>query len=107
MQDGNSINQASASLEELQALKTLKHDPRFNAAGALKKAGEAITAPAYTQESSAALVIGSTLSGLARSEALREKGESLPQNLLKARLAADASSLTEETGKGAVLREIT
>lgn len=96
----------SATLEGMRAQRLLKKDPRYYAASEISRAAEEIRAPAYMPERSAAKVIGGTLAGVARAEALRKTSESLPQNQLKARLDAEADILTEETGRGALFKEI-
>ena len=92
-----------ATLKEMQAQRVLRKDPRFRAANDLAKASEEISAPAFTQERSFGKIIGSTLSLMAKGEALRQKGETLPQNELKDRFDTASSALPEDYGKGGVI----
>lgn len=97
---GASGDMPRSAAGDAEVRKSLCRDPRFRTAAELARAAGEITAPAYTQEKSAARVIGSTLTGIAATDAWREKSKTLPQNTLRARLEAEA----EATGKGAVLR---
>ena len=95
-------NKAPVSIDERRARSLLKKDARYRTARELIAAAEEITAPAYAQEHSSGKVIGGTLAGVAKAEAMRKRAESLPQSQLKARM----EPVIEETGKGGIISKI-